>query len=173
MIGRRMVAVMMMAVGVGLAAGTQVGAQQNPAQRVQQEQQMLRLQAQATQLNEAIRQMARIQERAQLLEQEMVRQMTRLQQQQQEGAQQTAMLQNQERLRTMAQAMGEGAREVQRAMEQYRLMIGEPGPGWNAEMEREMIRLRASWEETARGMEEGLAIMERLRDRLSRPDGAP
>lgn len=169
MFGRRAVAVTMMAVGVGLAAGTQVGAQ-NPAQRVQQEQQMLRLQAQAAQLNEAIKQMARIQERAQLLEQEMARQMTRLQQQ--EGAQQAVALRNQERLRTMAQALGEGAREVQRAMEQFRLMIGEPGPGWDAEMEREMIRLRANWEETAQGMEEGLAIMERLRDRLSRLDGA-
>lgn len=168
MIGTRAVAVTMMAVGLGLASGPQARAQQNPAQRVQQEQQMLRLQAQAAQHNEAIREMARIQERARLLEQEMVREMARLQQQ--EGAQQAQMLRSQERLRTMAQALGEGAREVQRAMEQFRLMIGEPGPGWDAEMEREMIRLRVNWEETARGMEEGLAIMERLRDRLSRPD---
>jgi uncharacterized protein YukE len=169
MIGRRAMTVAMMAVGVGLAGGTQL-AGQNPAARAQQEQQLLRLQAQAAQLDEAIRQMARIQERAQLLEQEMVRQMSRLQQQ--EGGQQALMLQNQERLRTMAQALGEGAREVHRAMEQLRLMVGEPGPGWDPEAERELVRLRASWEQTAQRMEEGLTIMERLRDRLSQPDGS-
>ena len=168
MIARRTMAAVM-TLGMSLGALTPAGAQ-NPPARVLQEQQMLRLQAQATQLSESMQQMARIQERAQLLERQMAQEMTRLHQQ--EGAQQALMLRNQEHLRTMAQALGEGAGEVHRAMEQFRQMIGEPGPGWDAETERELERLRASWEETAQRMEEGLTIMERLRERLGEPDGS-
>jgi len=169
MIARRTVMAAIVAVSAGLTALAPVGAQ-NPPARVLQEQQMLRLQTQATQLNEAMRQMARIQERAQLLEREMVQEMDRLRQQ--EGAQQSLMLRNQDRLRTMSQALGEGAGDVHRAMEQFRLMIGEPGPGWDAETEGDFVRLRATWEETTRRMEEGLTIMERLRERLGEPDGS-
>jgi hypothetical protein len=46
-------------------------------------------------------------------------------------------------------------------------MVREPGADWNAETERELTRLRLHWEEMAGQMEEGLAIMERLRDRIS------
>jgi uncharacterized protein YukE len=56
-------------------------------------------------------------------------------------------------------------------MEQLRSMIGEPGAGWSPEAEREFERLRLHWEEMARQMEEGLTIMERLRDRIGRPGG--
>lgn len=169
MIGRRTATVAVMAMTVGLAGAAQAGAQ-DPPTRVLQEQQMMRLQAQTMQLNEAIRHMERIRERAQVLEQHLVQEMARLRENPREGAQNSAMLQNQERLRTMVQAVGDGAREVHRAMEQLRLMIGEPGPGWDQETERELARLRVSWEETAQRMEEGLAIMERLRDRLGQPE---
>jgi uncharacterized protein YukE len=160
------------AVGVTLAAGAPLGAQQ-PG-RVLQEQQMMRLQEQVSRMNEAMQHMHQIQERARNLEQRLNQEMARLWQHQgvQEGADLPLMLENHERLRTMAHAMAEGARETHRAMEQLRNMVREPGAGWSPEMEREFERLRLHWENMAGEMEQGLAIMERLRDRIGQPNGS-
>jgi hypothetical protein len=69
----------------------------------------------------------------------------------------------------MAQAMSEGAQEMQRAMEQLRNMAGEPGAIMDRDMERDMVRLREHWQEMAGEYEQGLQIMDRLRDRIHQP----
>ena len=51
-------------------------------------------------------------------------------------------------------------------MEQLRNMLGEPGAGWDADMQRDMERLREHWSDMADQMEQGLQIMDRLRDRI-------
>lgn len=122
-------------------------------------------------LNRTMQRTTQIHERAHRLEQAMVQEMARLRVH--EGAQDGLMLQNQERLRLMAQATSEGAREMHQAMEQFRNMLDQSGPAWDRDTEREFARLRAHWEEMAGRMEEGLGIMERLRERLSRPDAEP
>ena len=158
------------AMGVAVAAGGPLGAQQ-PGARMLQEQQMVRLQEQAMRMNEAIQRMSRIQERAHNLEHRLIQEMSRLWQYQgvQEGVDVPLQLQTHERLRVMAHAMSEGAYHTNQAMEQLRNMLGEPGVAWDAQSEGEFERLRLNWEETAGQMEEGLAIMERLRDRISQP----
>ena len=157
-----------MALGVTLAAGAPLRAQ-DPG-RVLQQQQTLRLQEQMAHMNEAMQRMVQIQERARHLEQHLVREMEQLWQYQgvEEGADRQLQIQNRERLQVMVQAMSEGARLTYRAMEQYRSMVG-PTAGWNVEAERELVRLRLHWEEMAGQMEQGLAIMERLRERLGDP----
>lgn len=168
MFSKHRVMAIAMAVGVTLAATAPLGAQ-DPAGRALHQQQMLRLQEQVTQMNEAMQRMAQIHERAHQLEQHMVQAMEQLWRYEgvQEGVDQQLQIQNHERLRVMAEAMSEGARATHRAMEQFRNMVREPGADWNAETERELTRLRLHWEEMAGQMEEGLAIMERLRDRIS------
>ena len=168
MLSKQRVMAIATAVGVTLAAGAPLGAQE-PVGRMLQEQQMQRLQEQVTQMNQAMQHMTQIHERAHRLEQHLVQEMQRLWRHEgvQEGVDQRLQIQNHERLRAMAQSMSEGAQATYRAMEQFRNMVGEPGAGWNAEMERELTRLRLHWEEMAGQMEEGVAIMERLRDRIS------
>jgi hypothetical protein len=62
--------------------------------------------------------------------------------------------------------VSDGAQEIHRAMEQLRRMLGDPAVAGNGDMVRDMERLRQHWENMAGQMEEGLQIMERLRDRL-------
>jgi len=154
------------AVAVGLGGGAPLVAQD--ATLRQQQQMMARLQDQVTRLNETMQRMTQIQQRAQQMERTVMQEMTRLRMQ--EGAQDAVMLQNHERLRLMAQATSDGAREMHQAMEQFRDMLGQPNPRWNAEMEREFARLREHWGDVADRMEEGLVIMERLRDRIRLQD---
>lgn len=168
---QRFVAVAM-AVGVTLAAGAPLGAQ-DPGRvlQQQQQQQVLRLQEQTAHMNQAMQRMAQIQERAHQLEQQLTREMAQLWRHEgvQEGVNQQLQIQQHERLRAMVQATNEGAQLAYRAMEQFRAMVGEPGAAWNVEAERELVRLRLHWEEIAGQMEQGLAVMERLRDRLGAP----
>lgn len=139
------------------------------AQDPGRQQQMMRMQEQMQQMNRVMDRVAGIQERARNMEQQMVQSMARLQENRELAAQDATRLRNQERLRSMAQATGDGAQEMRRAMEQLRNMMGEPGAGWDAEMQREMERLRQHWEGVADGMEEGLQIMDRIRDRIHQP----
>ena len=133
---------------------------------MQEHQQQMMMQQQMQQLSQTMDRMARIQERAQTMEQQMAQAMERLHQNGDAGAMTQERLRNQEHVRTMAQAMNDGAQEMQRAMEQLRNMMGEPGASGNGDMQRDMDQLRQHWNDMAGQMEESLQIMERLRDRL-------
>ena len=153
-----------------LGIGPAMAVAQQPGQMQQQHQQMRMQQMQ--QLHQSMERMMRIQERAQTMERQMAQAMERLHQNPELAARNAEQLRNQERLRSMAQATNDGAREMHRAMEQLGSMLNEPGAMGNQEMRRDMEQLRIHWEEMAGQMEEGLQIMESLRDRL-RLDRAP
>lgn len=174
MIRKQRVMAAAMAMGITLAASAPLGAQ-DPGRvlQQQQQQQVLRLQEQMAYMNQTMQRMAQIQERAHQLEQQLTRQMAQLWLHEgvEEGVNQQLQIQQHERLRAMVHATNEGAQSAYRAMEQFRAMVGEPGAAWNAEAEREMARLRLHWEEIAGQLEQGLLIMERLRDRLGAPAG--
>jgi hypothetical protein len=127
---------------------------------------MQRMQEQAMRMQESMQQMQRLQVRAHEIEQQMLQQMERLRQQQMLAEQDRNRLREQERVRDMAHAMSTAAREMVQAMERARDMLGDPGSAWGPEMEQDMIRLREQMEEMAGSMDEGLAILQRLRDRL-------
>jgi hypothetical protein len=174
MIRKHRVMAVAMAVGLTLAGAPVRG--QDPGrvlQQQQQQQQVLRLHEQMAHMNRTMQHMAQIQERAHQLEQQLNRQMAQLWRHEgvQEGVNQQFQIQQHERLRAMVQATNEGAQLTYRAIEQFRAMVGEPGAVWSPEAEREITRLRLHWEEMAGQMEQGLAIMERLRDRIGDPGG--
>ena len=135
------------------AMGQQRMAQQVPAQQMQQ---MQRMQEQARLLGETMQRMQRIQTQAHEMEQLMIRDMERLRQQSQ----------LQERVRDMTHAYSNAAREMNQSMERVRDMLGDPGSNWGPDMEREMLRLREHMDDMAGRMEDGLKIMDRIRDRL-------
>jgi uncharacterized protein YukE len=170
----------MLVLGIALgllgAVPVHVAAQQPgrmPQHQIQQ-QQMMRMQEQVHQLDQAMHRMTELQQRAQILERQMAQQMDRLQANREAAERNALELRNQERLRSMAQALGDGAQEMNRAMQQLRNMLGEPGAAWNGDMERDMLRLREHWEQMAGDLEEGLQIMERLRDRIHQtPEDTP
>lgn len=152
-----------------LVTGPAVLAQVNPAQQAQQ-QQLQRMQEQVQRLDETVRRMTQLQQRAQDMEHVMLREMeqlrTRLALYPGEGVplQEQERLRQQEQLRVMAHSVGSAAGEMTQAMLSLREMArSSAGDG---ELEREMERLRERMQETIQQMEEGLRIMEQLRDRL-------
>ena len=154
--------------GIGMSLDAQI----SPAQQAQQ-QQLQRMQEQVQRLDQTIQRMTQIQQRAQEMEQLMLQDMERLRQQQvahqQEGIQlqQEQRLRQQEQVRTMAQSMASAAGEMNQAMLSLRAMTQSQNGPWDGDMEQQMERLRLTMQETCNQMEEGLRIMERLRDRLS------
>lgn len=144
---------------------------QDPA-ALQRQQMMMSMQEHARQIGEAMRRMESVQERARQMEQQMLREMEQLRIQTQ-SAQVAERLRQQERLREMAHSMSLGAQEMHRAMEQLRNMLEGPGGPLGQEMEQEVARLRNHWELMVGSMEEGLRLLERLRDRVqaSAPSG--
>jgi len=170
MVNKHRVMALAAALGLALAASAPLGAQE-PAQRMLREHQMLRVHEQAALMDEAMNRMSRVQERAYRLEQQMIQEMERLWQYRgvQEGDDVPMMLQSHERMRDMAHALGESARQAHRAMLQLREMIREPGASWSPEAEQDLDQLRRHWDDTALQMEGGLTIMERLRERMGTP----
>lgn len=155
-----------MALGT-LGVGATMSAAQEPGRMAQQQQQqMMQMQQQFMHLNQVMERVSLVQQRAHVMEREMARSMERIHQNQELAARSTEQLRNQERIRSMAQSMDDGAQQTHRAMEQLRNMLGDPAIAGNGDMVREMERLRQHWEEIAGQMEEGLQIMDRLRDRL-------
>jgi hypothetical protein len=153
---------------------------QQPAREMQQQQMMQQqqqhmMQEQMRQLNQSMERMSQLQARAQNMEWQMTQMMLVFGQDPQLGERSTLQLRNQERIRDMAQAMNEGAVQMHQAMEQLRDMMGEPGVTWDRDMERDMQQLRERWENMPGSMEDGLRIMERLRDQVQdqihQPDG--
>ncbi len=156
---------LLLAAAVGLAGVVPGAADAQDPARMQQ-QQMMQMQQQMQEMTRMMERVSGVQERARQMEREMLRSMEHLQQNQQLAQENAVQLRNQERLRNMAQSMTDGAGEMVRAMEQFRHMLGDPGAGWDPEMERQMEQLQQHWENMAGQMEESLQIMERLRDRL-------
>lgn len=153
-----------------LAAQEPTHMQQQQHQQMQmQQQQMLRMQEQVHQLNRTMEQVSDLQQRAHAMEHYMAQEMERIRERSDLAGQNTLQLRNQERIRNMAHAMSEGAQEMERAMEQLRNMAEEPGAVWDRDMERDMVRLREHWQEMTGQLEQGLQIMERLRDRIHQP----
>lgn len=165
----------MWALGIAVVAmlPTTLGAQNPAALHQQQMEHMQRMQEQARQLTETMRQMATVQERAHQLEQQMVTQMEQFRLRRDLDVQFAERLRQEERLREMAHSMNVGAQEMQRAMEQLRNMLEQSGAPLARDMEQEVERLRNHWEVMAGEMEEGIRLLERLRDRVqaSAPTG--
>lgn len=155
-----------------LGVGNPLSAQIPPAQQAQQ-QQLQRMQEQVQRLDETMRQMTQIQQRAQEMEQLMLQDMERLRQQevlhQQEGIhlQEQERLRQQEQIRVMAHSMAGASGEMTQAMLSLRQMAQNAAGSPDRELEQQMERLREHMQETVNQMEAGLRIMEQLRDRLS------
>jgi len=163
--GTAMVAALAL-LGFGAPAAAQIPA-------AQQAQQLQRMQEQMQRLDQTIQRMAQVQQRAQEMERLMLQDMERVRQMEtlhtQEGTQlQTQQrLQEQEHVRLMAQSMATAAGDMNQAMLSLREMAQTRT--WDRDMEQQMERLRVTMQETCNQMEEGLRIMEHLRDRLSQP----
>lgn len=143
-------------------AGSKLDAQIPPAQQAQQQQQqqqLQRMQEQVQRLDETMRRMTQIQQRAQEMEQLMLRDMEHLQSQQH--------LEHQEQIRMMAHSMAGAAGEMTQAMMGLREMV--QSGSMDREMQQDMERLRQHMRETCDQMEDGLRIIQQLRDRLSQP----
>ena len=151
-----------------LGLGAPVAAQIPAAQQAQQIQ---RMQEQMQRLDQTIQRMAQVQQRAQEMEQLMLQDMERARQMETLHQQESAQLQTQQRLqeqehvRLMAQSMATAAGDMNQAMLSLREMAQTRS--WDRDMEQQMERLRLTMQETCNQMEEGLRIMEHLRDRLS------
>ena len=159
------------ALGVG-AAMFLAGAAQVEAQRPGQPptvQQMQEMQQRLQRMSDVMGRMQRIQERAQAMEHNMIQQLDRLRSQDRLSETDRLRIRDQERVRDMAHAMSTAAREMRQAMERVRDMAGDQDSPWNREMHQEMERLRENWNGLCEQMEEGLELMERLRERLGQP----
>jgi hypothetical protein len=148
-----------------LGTGTALNAQIPPAQQAQQQQ--MRMQEQVQRLDETMRRMAQIQERAQNMERLTLQDMERLHHQEHLQVHEQEQLQNQEHMRVMARALSGAAGEMTQAMMGLRTMAQDAGGSMNREMEQQMERLHQHMQATCDQMEDGLRIMEQLRDRLS------
>jgi hypothetical protein len=121
------------------------------------------------QLTEVMQRMQRVQQRARDMEQRMLHEMEQLRQREMLHQQDQFRLREQERIRDMAHSMANAAGEMHQAMERFRDLARDNQTLWNQEMERDMERLREHMDQTCLQMEEGLKIMDRLRDRLHKP----
>jgi signal recognition particle GTPase len=148
---------------------------QDPAMLQQQrmQEQVQRMQEHARQLTQAMEQMANVQQRAHQMEQQLVRAMEQHRLQRDVDVHIAERLRYEERLREMAHSMNVGAQEMHRAMEQLRNMVEQAEAPYRGDMEQEVERLRNHWELMTGSMEEGLRLLERLRDRVqaSAPTG--
>jgi uncharacterized protein YukE len=138
-------------------------AQTTPPRMHQQVQEMHQ---RTQQLTEVMQRMQRVQQRAHDMEQMMLREMEQLRQREMLQEQDQLRLREQERIRDMAHSMANAAGEMNQAMERFRDLARDSQTLWNRDMERDMERLREHMDQTCVQMEEGLKIMDRLRERL-------
>lgn len=138
-----------------------------------QQQQLQRMQEQVRQLSETMQRMGNVQERAHQMEQQILREMEQFRLRTDMDVRLAERLRHEERLREMAHSMNVGAQEMHRAMEQLRNMVEQSGDAFRGDMQQEVERLRNHWELMVGSMEEGLRLLERLRDRVqaSAPTG--
>ncbi|MDZ7779133.1 MAG: hypothetical protein U5R14_04230 [Gemmatimonadota bacterium] len=160
-------------VAVLLALPAMATAQDPAMLQHQMQEQMQRMQEHARQITEAMRRMASVQERAHQMERQILGEMENLRMQRDMDVHVAERLRYEERLREMAHSMNVGAQEMHRAMEQLRNMAEQAEAPFRGDMEQEVERLRNHWELMVGSMEEGLRLLERLRDRVqtSAPTG--
>ena len=126
----------------------------------QARQQQDRMQDRLARMDATLQRMDRVRDRIQQLDRDIARQMDRIRDQDR--------LREHQRLRDMCDASQKMVQEMRRNMEQLREMAGSAAVGANQEMQQEMERLRQHWEGAADQIENGLQIMERLRDQLGK-----
>jgi hypothetical protein len=127
---------------------------QAPQQTSQQQESMARQQAQH---------MEQMQQRLHQLEQRAERLAGGFGAQQQLGTRERSMLQ-------LSDALRETTRSMRRSMDQLHLNLRDPDLIRDRDMQRDMERLHDRVGRMADQMDESLAIMERLRDRLHQPE---
>lgn len=81
--------------------------------------------------------------------------------------QQMQQLRTHQQIGDMANSVSGAAQQMTRAMEGLRQMAQDPNRNWAGEAEGEMLRLREHLHQVTGELEEGLQIMERLRERLN------
>jgi hypothetical protein len=101
------------------------------------------------------------------MEQLMLQDMERLHHQEHLQLQEQERLHNQEHVRVMAHALSGAAGEMTQAMIGLRAMAQDAGGSMDREMEQQMEQLHQHLQATCDQMEDGLRIMEQLRDRLN------
>lgn len=143
-------------------AGVGAAAQQQQMQQLQQ-----RLQQHAQALGQSVQQMQRIQQRAQQLQQTCDQQIQQLHQRQNLQLHEQQQLRTHQQIGDMANSISGAAQQMGNAMERLRLMAQDPNGSWSGEAEGEMQRLRERLHQVTGSLEEGLQIMERLRERLN------
>jgi len=150
--------------GAQVRAGNQAQ-QAQQAQMQQQTQEQMRQHAQA--LGESIQQMQRIQQRARDIQQSCDQQIRQIGQQQNLALGQQQRLRSHEQIRDMAQSISGAAGQMTQAMEGLHAMAQDPNAGWNGAAQGEMIQLRERLHQATGELEEGLQVMERLRQQLN------
>ena len=148
----------------GLVAQANAGAM---AQQQQMQQLQHRLHQNAQALGQSVQQMQRIQQRAQLLQQNCSQDALQLQQRQNLQLHEQQQLRTHQQVGAMANSVSGAAQEMVKAMDRLRLMAQDPNRNWNGEAAGEMKRLQERLHQVTGEMEEGLLIMERLRQRLN------
>jgi len=146
-----------------LTAQVRAGAQ---AQQAQMQQMQQRLQQNAQALGESIQQMQRIQQRAQQIQQSCDQAAQALQQQNLAQGQQQ-QLRAQTRIGEMANAISGAAPQMTVALEGLQSMAQDPSGNWNPDAVGEMSQLRERLHQVTGELEEGLQVMEQLRQRLN------
>jgi len=134
---------------------------QDPAQD-----QMRRMQQHMEQMTRSMERMERIREHALDMERRMTRELERLHRME---VRDPVRMQEHERLRDMSREMGRMAEGMRGATERMRDMARDRQMEHTPEMRRDMERLREHMDEMCDRMEEGLRIMDRLRERLGTP----
>lgn len=147
-----------------LAAQANAGA---VAQQQQMQQLQQRLHQNAQALGQSIQQMQRIQQRAQLLQQNCTQDIQQLQQRQNLQLHEQQQLRTHQQVSELAGSVSGAAQEMVKAMERLRLMAQDPDGNWNGDAAGEMQRLQERLHQVTGELEEGLQIMERLRQRLN------
>jgi predicted ATP-dependent protease len=145
----------------GLIVAPVHGVAQDPAQE-----QMRRMQMQMEQMDRSMERMERIREQAHRLEAAMIQEMERLHRM---GSADRSRILEHERLRDMSREMGRMAEALRGATERMRDVVRDRQMMHSPEMQQEMERLRTHLDDMCERMEEGLRIMERLRQQLRTP----
>jgi hypothetical protein len=145
--------ILVAALGVTLAMPAPVLAQVRQPIRTQD-----RMQDHIARMDAQIQRMDQLRSRIQKLDHDILKQMDRIRDQDR--------LREHQRLRDLCDGSQKMVQEMERNMKQLRQMAGDPVFARDQEMQQEMERLRQHWDDAATQIENGLQILERLRQRL-------
>lgn len=122
------------------------------------------MQQRVMQMDAMMQRMDHLRDRLHMLDQDLTRQRDLLRDQDR--------IRQHDQLRVLCQATDGVVGQLRQNMEQTRTMMANPLFDHDPEMQREMEQLRQHWELMAKQMEDGVGIMERLRERLRTPTGS-